>query len=302
MELAIGLVFGMGGFIWGFMRLRRKRLIENIPTSTVRGLALGLVEVVGQAKERFSLVSPFTISRCAFYQYQIESYRRSGKHSRWVTIAKGDSSWCRFYVEDETGKILVSPRGAEVILPVFYEFTTGWGKTISGNLLDFMQAHHIRYGGFLGESKLRFKEWIIAPDEKLYILGTAQKSREFLEEHNTLLVKRLEELKSNPAKMADVDSDKDGEVSPEEWDVAVAQMEQRVLEEQLKSAGSPELADVVIGQKETGEVFIISTHSQKDLIHSLYWQALIGIYGGAALTVIVLWYLLGRWWYGVPRF
>ena len=34
---------GVFGFFWGFSRLRKKRLIEDIPTSTVRGMAMGMV-------------------------------------------------------------------------------------------------------------------------------------------------------------------------------------------------------------------------------------------------------------------
>jgi hypothetical protein len=32
-------------FFFGFMRFRRKRLIQNIPTTTIRGMAIGLVAV-----------------------------------------------------------------------------------------------------------------------------------------------------------------------------------------------------------------------------------------------------------------
>ncbi|HNV24299.1 MAG TPA: hypothetical protein PKH98_05360, partial [Candidatus Omnitrophota bacterium] len=82
-------LFGVGVFIFfgGFQSLRRKRKIENIPTSTIRGLALGLVELVGKAKKNKILhKSPLTKTDCDFYRYQIERYQSSGKSSRWVTI------------------------------------------------------------------------------------------------------------------------------------------------------------------------------------------------------------------------
>ena len=116
---------GVFSFFWGFMRLRRKRKIENIPTSTVRSLAMGIVELTGKAEVSKGLKSPLTNAECTLYRYTIEEYRRSGKSGHWVTIAKGDSFSCFFWLNDGTGKVMVLPRGAEFIMPVDYEFSTG---------------------------------------------------------------------------------------------------------------------------------------------------------------------------------
>ena len=64
--------FGVWSFFRGFKRLRRKRLIENIPTSTIRGLAMGLVELYGEARTKTPLKSPLTKADCVLYMYKIE--------------------------------------------------------------------------------------------------------------------------------------------------------------------------------------------------------------------------------------
>ena len=143
--LILGFGLGIFGFFWGFTRLRKKRLIENIPTSTIRGLAMGLVELTGKAKKKIKILSPFTNSDCTFYRYTIERYEKRGKHSSWVTISKGDSCFSPFYLEDETGKVLVSPKGAEFFMSVDYEYTTGWGKSLTENLTQFMEEHNLHY-------------------------------------------------------------------------------------------------------------------------------------------------------------
>ncbi len=61
--------FGVWSFFDGFKRLREKRLVENIPTSTVRGLAMGLVELGGKAENTALLKSPLTKTECVLYQY-----------------------------------------------------------------------------------------------------------------------------------------------------------------------------------------------------------------------------------------
>ncbi|MFC1709224.1 GIDE domain-containing protein [Candidatus Omnitrophota bacterium] len=289
-----GFGFGIWSFFWGFKRLRRKRRIENVPTSTVRGLAMGLVELIGKAKKNKLLVSPFTNTECVFYRYTIERYEKRGKSSSWVTIAKGDSYASAFYLEDGTGKVLVLPLGAETILPRDYELNTSWGKTVPSNLVNFLDSHSIRYKSFLGRYPLRFREWYICEDERVYVLGTAKKQRDPLNDYQNRLVKRLDELKSDASKMQEVDSDKDGRISTEEWDRAVANVERGLLEEELRSKSADNSTDVVVTKGEMDDLFMISDHSEKELTKKLGWQAGLGILGGSVLSLLLLVYLVFR--------
>lgn len=170
-----GVFIGLVAFGKGFMTLRRKRLIENTPTSKVRSLAMGLSEVYGDATPYKGnlLKSPFSGKDCFYYRYEVEEYRRSGKRSRWVTIKKG-SKWVLFHLKDDTGEVVVDPKEAEVDIPIDFTMEPGSGKTISPPLSEFMNQEGLKLTGFLGFSKrLRFSEYFIAPGDKLYILGTA---------------------------------------------------------------------------------------------------------------------------------
>lgn len=292
-----GFGFGIWSFFWGFKRLRRKRIIENIPTSTVRGLALGLVELVGKAKKTNSLTSPLTQTECVFYRYTVERYQSSGRSGRWVTIAKGDSFFSLFWLDDGTGKIMVFPKGAELFLPVDYEFNTGFGRTLPSSLITFMEKNGLSYKAFIGTNRLRFKEWYIREGETVYALGTAKKQRNAIEDHKKLLIERLDKLKTNSEKMTKIDLDKDGKVNAEEWDLAVAKVEQDLLKKKLESFNIEDPTDVVISKGEMQKIFIISDHSQKELIKKLSWQAFSGVFGGAALALAILAYLLFRFQY-----
>jgi hypothetical protein len=288
--------FGIWFFFWGFKRLRRKRKIENIPTSTVRGLAMGLVELIGKAKKMDIIISPLTATECVYFRYTVERYQSSGRSSRWVTIAKGDSSACPFWLDDGTGKVLVLSQNAEFVLPVDYVFNTSLGKPLPDNLIYFMESNGVTYRNFLGNYRLRFKEWRICLDDTVYVLGTAKtvKDTDYSSDYTAKLIKRLEELKSNPVEMSKIDLNKDGQIDMEEWDSAVAKVEQQLLEERLKSSSNKEQVDVVISQGETEKVFMISDYSQKDLTQQLMWQAFFGVFGGAILSLAMLWYLLSR--------
>lgn len=280
--------FGVWSFFWGFKRLRRKRLIENIPTSTIRGLALGLVELIGKAKKEKLLKSPFTGTDCVLYRYTVERYEKRGKSSRWVTIATGDTFYCPFWIDDGSGQMLVFPKNAELMLPVDYEFTSGWFKSIPSNLVDFMQNNGISYKSFLGNYQMRFREWYITEGQDAYVLGTANKANDFLEGHKETLFKRLSELKKDAAFMKEVDTNKDGNISQEEWSIAVNRVEQEILQKELEKGHGDDVADVVISKVDNEKAFIISDHSQKELIHKLGMQAMLGIFGGSILALFML--------------
>ncbi|MFA5101432.1 MAG: GIDE domain-containing protein [Candidatus Omnitrophota bacterium] len=285
--------FGIWYFFWGFKRLRRKRLIENIPTSTIRGLAMGLVELSGRAKKSNVLKSPFSKIECVLYRYTIERYESRGKSGSWVNIAKGDSFYCPFTIDDGTGSIMVLPSGAELILPTSFEFTSGWFRSTPPSLIEFMDQHGVPYRGiFGGNYSLRFREWCIPVERTVYVLGVAKKSHDIGADHKERLMHRIWQIKQDPAKMKEFDSDKDGSVSIEEWDKAVKKIEQDLLEEELKSASDAPLGDVVIGQADTERTFLISQYSQRDLVKKLGWQSFGGIFGGAALALLMLFCLL----------
>jgi len=290
-----GLVFfgvGVYIFIYGFTRLRKKRLIENIPTSTIRGMAMGLVELCGKAKKIALLKSPFTQTSCVLFKYTVEEYKRRGKNSQWVTIASGDSFLSPFWLEDSTGKVKVFPLGAELACPRDYEFETGWLKPLPENLAGFLETKGIRYQDWAFPRTLRFREWLICDDEEVYVLGSAQKAELKDGEYKEKLFGRLEKLKSSPVDMAKFDLNKDGEVSIEEWDMAVAKIEQELLEEVVRGHALEEHSDVIVGRGEEEKVFIISDYSQKILTRRLLFEFIGCVCGGVIFALMGLFCML----------
>ena len=292
-----GLGFGVWSFFWGFTRLRRKRLIENTPTSTIRSAPMGLVEVVGKATRAKTLISPIEKKTCILYRYTVERYQSNGKNSSWVQVAKGDSYNCPFEIEDKTGRITVVPKMCELITDKDYEFTSGIGRGLTQEMINFLEEHNIKYHAFLGNYQMRLREWIIEPGDNVYVLGVAQKDGNFLNDHQAKVYRRLEELKSQPGAVDEADLDKDGTISQEEWGLFTKRIEQKVLEEEI-ACGQQPINDVVIG-KSGKEVFILSDKSQKDLTKALAWQAFGGIWGGAILATAMLAYLIWRFSIGV---
>jgi hypothetical protein len=157
-----------------------------------------------------------------------------------------------------------------------------------------MEKNGINYKSWLGARNMRFKEWFIQPGDSVYVLGSAKKTGNTTPDYKKELIRRLEELKKDSQKMKEVDLNKDGTVSEEEWGSAVSNLEREVLQDTLKMSAGDSPADVIISRAEAENVFMISDRSEKELTRKLSQQCILGIYGGAALSLALLGYLLVR--------
>jgi hypothetical protein len=176
LHLMVGCIVGAVLFWRGFIVRRKKKLIENIPTSKVRSVALGLVEVKGQAVTCQAVhVTPFAEIECVYYAYHVREHRGSGKHSRWVTIAQ-EASHTPFYLEDDTGKIRINPDGAQTHLQVDRTYGTGSfrGEDAATLIAGLKRLGHETQGLFRFHRTFECTETYIEPGDTLYVMGTAQ--------------------------------------------------------------------------------------------------------------------------------
>ena len=286
----LGLLAGLGGglflFFRGFASWRHLRLVQDTPTSKVRSLALGRVELHGRAQEKGELTAPFTGRDCVFYRYEIEEEVRGNRHRQWRTVDRGSSEAWPFYLEDETGRVLVDPRGARVDLPVDYRETN---PHLAGPLAAFLAERGIEARTFFGfRRKLRFTEWHIAPGEEVYVLGVAQERGSLAHERRARIAEKLVALKADSEAMAHFDRDGDGRVSGEEWEVA-----RRLTVQEIELQGFEDR--VVVAREPGGSTpFYISDRAEARVVSRHWWEATGGVLGGAALALVCLAGLLHR--------
>ncbi len=88
----IAFLAGGGLIVFGFIVLRRKRLLENVPTSRIRSVAMGFAELAGRAKNRTPLAAPFSDIPCVYYRFLVEEERQGRRGREWTTIDQGQSS------------------------------------------------------------------------------------------------------------------------------------------------------------------------------------------------------------------
>ena len=120
----------LGCLIGAFRALRRKRLIDDLPTSKTQGVFIGLVELKGTAEIEVPLNSYLAGVPCVQYTWQIDEHwsrtvhetytdaqghtkTRTRTESGWTKVAGGGQS-IPFYLKDDTGIIRVVPEGATI--------------------------------------------------------------------------------------------------------------------------------------------------------------------------------------------
>ena len=119
-------------------KLKKIRIIEDLPTSSIKGVFIGLVEIKGTAEIENVILSQFTSTPCVSYAWGISEHweyevttentdkdgnTTSSTHTKsgWTEIG-GDTVVQPFYLKDETGVILINPEKAELEMTESYNF------------------------------------------------------------------------------------------------------------------------------------------------------------------------------------
>jgi hypothetical protein len=113
------LLLGLGAGVWiffkGFRVFREFKIVADTPRMPIRSLSMGLVQVRGVARSDQLIPSPVTHTPCCFYQVKIEHYQ-TGDRGGWKHY-RTDRDGFKFYLQDQTGRVLIDVYSAEYDLP-----------------------------------------------------------------------------------------------------------------------------------------------------------------------------------------
>jgi E3 Ubiquitin ligase len=173
----IGLLAGIYLFVQGFRLLQRRHLILNTPVSKIRSASLGMVELSGLAVGPYTMVAPITERPCYYYRTLAWEWKQSGKNKQWVKVAS-ECTHVPFFLDDNTGKVMVDPRGADLDLHCDFEqefcdsfFTTK--QEAPDSVRSFLLRH-----GVSTTNKIKVEEYCIKPKNALFLLGTLDENHD----------------------------------------------------------------------------------------------------------------------------
>ena len=185
----IGALLAIVSLVMAFRDGRRRRLIDNLPTSKTSGVFIGFVELKGTAESAAPLTSYLAGQACVHYTWTVEEHwsrtyttTETDSKGNTRTVTHHESGWTRvdgggetipFYLQDDCGVILVRPAGAKIEpVTIFDETCTPlnalyYGK---GPATSVMNSDHRR----------RFVELGIPLKTELYIVGQSRERQDMV--------------------------------------------------------------------------------------------------------------------------
>ncbi len=162
---------------------RRLRFLVDTPTSKAKGVFIGQVELAGRATISEPVTSYLAEAATVWYRFSIEeewerwetetytdskgkTQTRTVRKTGWQTVAHGGEE-PPFFVQDDTGAVLIRPSGATVEPVTLFSETVGRGDALyfgKGPADEIADSNHRR----------RFSEDGIPVDATLFVAGRAR--------------------------------------------------------------------------------------------------------------------------------
>jgi hypothetical protein len=252
----IALVAGPLVFIRGFRTMRTRRLIANTPTSHIRSMAMGLVEINGNAEPRSRVTAPFSGHDCLYWEVEIAAEGRRG----WSVIHRNQSGQ-PFFIQDGTGAALVYPHGARCTIAFSSEEIIP-GMELPEAYADYMKANVSAFQMMSRLGQLRFRERVIEEGSRLFVLGTAtpRAQEQVVAEGELLQATGTTDVRAIPRR--------------------------EVLDQETVA---------VVRRGENESTFIISQESGKTVEADLGFRQFFQLTGGPIITLFGLAYWLAAW-------
>lgn len=187
--IALGL---FGGAWWAY---GRRRAIADTPTSKVRSMAIGPVELQGKATAapgQELVRGPFTDTPCVYWEYKVEEQRtrktKNGSETYWATVDSGRSK-AAFGLSDDTGIARIDQDGADLPAPATDRFGSGFRKDPTPRIQAFLTQKDISFETFFGwNKKMRFIENRLEEGTPIFLHGNATRPEHAAGEGNAALV------------------------------------------------------------------------------------------------------------------
>ncbi len=253
--LAVLAVLLVGVLVGGIFWLRRAYWILNTPTARISSAPQGYVELEAEAQRDadLPLASPLTAAPCVWFEVQVHEREAESKKG-WQRIYH-DTSDALITVRDASGECYLDPDHATVIT----QNTRVWYGDSERPVVHGAALNNRLWGRY------RYTERLLAPGEAIYAIGWFRTV-----EHDPFVAAQdavrdlLAEWKQNPDKMRSFDTNRDGQISAEEWDVARRAAAAQVAQDQ-QAARPPAQTHVMGYRAGIRRPYIISALDQTTL-------------------------------------
>ena len=222
-------IFVVSSFLYWLSAYRRKRLIEDVPTSTIAAAAQGYVELAGTVAQTsgHALTARLTGAPCAWYQFII--YKMDNEND-WVEHDRGFRG-AAFMLRDKTGECLVDAGQAEIVCDRCQE----WQDTA-------------------GNARVKYQEWSIRIGDPVHVIGYFTTGGEAAQAHLNLKAAFAvsAEERDKAAYVERYDTNRDGKVDAQELATARERVRSETMQKHTNQGGTHAL-----GPSPDGRPFLV---------------------------------------------
>ena len=256
------------------------RLIEDTPTCKIRSAPQGYVELEGLGKlmDGPPIIAKLSGLPCVWYRYKIEqqvkTHYKGHTQTRWEVIEK-DESTETFWLQDETGRVVIDPEGADVSprhMDRWRSSSSLGSMARPANVSNFLASHG-------GHGNYRLTEERINPGERLYALGllksvSSYTSQPTVDEDVRELLKDWKN--DQPTLLQRFDLNKDGKIDEKEWMLARSQARRETMKNRQEQViNSADGLNVLGPTRDGSRPYILSAFTQAELTKRYkLWAAL----------------------------
>jgi len=271
------------------------RLIEDTPTAKIRSAPQGYVELEGAGKlmDGPPIIAKLSGLPCVWYRYKIEeqvkTHYKGHTQTRWQVVEK-DESTETFWLEDETGRVVIDPEGADVTP----RHKDRWrsGSSLGGIARQPAGAARF-FATNVGHGKYRLTEERINNGERLYALGllksvSSYTSRPTVDEDVRGLLRDWKQDQSTLLHRFDLN--KDGNIDEIEWRLARAQARRETMKNRREQViHSADGLSVMGPTRDRARPYILSAFTQAELTKRYTrWAALFAV-ASFILGLVAVW-------------
>ena len=222
------------------------------------------------------------------------------QYRHWKKVAE-ESLSVPFFLEDDTGRMLVDAKGADLQIPP--DYSEQYGETARGTYgraaaytmsadvaLPEAVGHFLARHGVSRDVPVKVEERSVKSGDRLFIVGTVC-------ENTSAQVETESAARSSYLSAQAADLQRSVVL-----DSVLSRAEQKLIDPGQAATGaaaeprlvnSPQLS-VVLMKGPNNPTFVISTFSQQELLGELQWKTPLYIFGGPVLTLFCLWNLFVR--------
>lgn len=271
--------------------LHRARTIEDIPTARARSAHQGYVELEGAGRlmEGPPVTAPLSGLPCVWYRYCVERLEEEGGKQTWRTVENGESDDI-FWLEDNTGRVVVDPAGAEIIPK--HKDVWNARRDLAGfanqpaSLVRYLTSHP-------SGQRYRFTEERINPGDHIYAIGFLKNigshaAQPTVDEEVRQLLRAWKQDQTTLKQRFDLDQD--GMIDQKEWKLARSQARREVLKERRdQSKEFVEGINVLARPADRQRPFLLSAYRQTHLVKRYrVWAVAYGV-GFFVLSILAVW-------------